>query len=456
MASITSLGSGSGLDLENILKQLQTAEETRLTQITNRQSSFETRISAYSKVQSAVEAVQKAAASLSDTATLGAVKNTVSGDGLTVKTAAGAVPGNYKIAITDLASAQTLKSGAVEDRGAQMDAGGSIQITLAGGDTATVELGSDTSLNGVAKAINSSDEAGVRATIITDGNGDSYLMLTSKETGEKAAVQSITSDNAKVQEVIGYQRGGTSAMTEQQAAKNAQITVNGIAIESQSNTIGDAIDGVTLELTATTAADEFVTVSVTSDPSVLSKAVKSFVDAYNALQTTIANLTAFDVEAETQSALTGDGTTRGIQSSMAAALRVVGGEGTLRTLSQLGITTNPTTGKLELDQTKLDKALADNPADAARLFGGPGGLAERMKTATEGILGDKGSIKTRTEGLQETVDMLKDQYDRTKLSIDATMNNYRTQFARLDALVAQMNSTSEYLTKQFDALSGNK
>jgi len=455
MASITSLGSGSGLELESILKQLQTAEETRLTQITSRQTSYQTRISAYSKVQSAVEAVQKAAASLGDTATLGAVKNSVSGDGLTVKTAAGAVPGNYKIAITSLASAQTLKSGAVEDRAAQLDAGGSIQITLAGGDTATIELGSDTSLNGVAKAINGSDEAGVRATIITDGNGDSYLMLTSKATGEKASVQSIASDNAAVQAVIGYQHGSASAMTEQQAAKNAEITINGIAIESQSNTINEAIDGVTLELTATTAADEFVTVSVTSDPSVLSKAVKSFVDAYNALQTTIANLTAFDVKAETQSALTGDGTTRGIQSSMAAALRVVGNEGTLRTLSQLGIATNPTTGKLELDQTKLDKALADNPADAARLFGGTGGLAERMKTATEGILGDQGSIKARTEGLQETVDRLQDQYDRTKVSIDATMKNYRTQFSRLDALVAQMNSTSAYLTQQFDALSGN-
>src|SRR3546814_2910806 len=108
---------------------------------------------------------------------------------------------------------------------------------------------------------------------------------------------------------------------------------------------------------------------------------------------------------------------------MAAALRVVGGEGSLRTLSQLGITTNPTTGKLELDQAKLDKALDENPADAMRLFGGTGGLAEKMQAAADAILGSNGSIQTRTDGLQDTVDSLQDQYDRTKVSIQATMDN---------------------------------
>jgi len=454
MASITSLGSGSGLtNLEDMLDQLQKAEETRLTQITARQSSFKTRISAYSKIQSAVEAVQKAAAALGDSDTLNAVKSSVSGEGLTVKTEAGAAAGNYKIEITSLAASQTLKSGAVEDRKAAMGAGGSIEITLANGETTTIDLGSDSSLDGVAKAINSNDEADVRATIITDGNGDSYLMLSSKDTGEQAAVKSITSDNTAVQDVIGYQAGSASPMSEQQAARNAQITINGIAVESQSNTIDEAIDGVTLELAAATEPGETIDVSVTSDSSVLSKAVKTFVDAYNSLQSTIADLTAFDVSTESQSALTGDSTTRSIQSGMAAALRVVGGEGTLRTLGQLGITTNPTTGKLELDQAKLDKALDENPADVARLFGGAGGLAEKMQAAADGILGSSGSIKTRTDGLQDTVDSLQDQYDRTKVSIQATMDNYRAQFTRLDALVTQMNGISNYLTQQFNAMS---
>src|SRR5690606_16473985 len=111
MASITSLGVGSGLtNLEDMLTKLQEAEEVRLKQITARQSSYQTRISAYSKLQGMVEAVQKAAAALGDPATFGAVASKVSGDALTVKTEAGAVPGDYKIAVAELASAQTLKS----------------------------------------------------------------------------------------------------------------------------------------------------------------------------------------------------------------------------------------------------------------------------------------------------------------------------------------------------------
>src|SRR5690606_25718834 len=301
---------------------------TRLTQITARQTSVKTRISAYSKLQSAVEAVQKAAATLGQSDTLNAVKSSVSGEGLTAKTAAGAVAGNYKIGITSLATAQTLKSNLVEDRKEPMGSGGSIQITLANDETSTIELGSDTSLDGLAKAINSNDDAGVRATIITDGNGDSYLMLTSKNTGTQSAVKSITSDNTAVQAVVGYEAGSASPMTELEPAENAAVTINGVLVESQSNTIDKAIDGVTLELTATTEPGETISVSITSDPSVLTKAVKAFVDAYNSLQSTIADLTAFDVSSESQSALTGDGTTRNIQSTIAAALRVVGGEGT--------------------------------------------------------------------------------------------------------------------------------
>ncbi|OZI22368.1 flagellar hook protein FliD [Bordetella genomosp. 7] len=456
MASITSLGVGSGLtNLEDLLKNLRTSEELRLNRITSQQNSYKSRISAFSKIQGGVEAVQKAAAALADPATLGAVKHTVSGDGLTVKTAAGAVAGDYKIAISQLAVAQTLKSGAVESRTTQLGSGGAIEIALQNGESAKVELGTDTSLNGIAKAINGSDDVGVRATIITDGNGESYLMLTSKATGEKAAVQSITSDNTAVQGVVGYQAGAASPMSEQQEAKNALITINGIAVESQSNTIADAIDGVTLELADTTEPGEFVTVSVTSDPAALSKAVKGFVDAYNGLQATIGSLTAFDVEEQTQSALTGDSTTRAIQSSLAAALRVATSEGALRTLTQLGVTTNPTSGNLQLDQAKLDEALAANPGDVARVLSGTGGLAEKFKAATDGILGANGSIKTRSEGLQKTVDTLQSQYDSTKESIEATMSIYRAQFTRLDALVTQMNSMSTYLTQQFAALSGN-
>ncbi|WP_459618413.1 flagellar filament capping protein FliD [Bordetella sp. 2513F-2] len=457
MAGVSAIGVGSNLDLASLLDDLQAAEQTKLTQISTQQASYKARISAYSQIQSALEAVQTAAAALGKAETISAVKGTVTGEAVTVTTEAGAIPGSYQISVEQLATAQRLQSAAFTDRAAQIGSGGTIEITLADGSTKTIELGGDTSLDGVVKAINGTDDAGVHATVVSDGSGNSYLMLTSKSEGEQAAVQGITvTGNDELGAVLSYDAASGGTFTVQQPAQDAKLTVNGIEVTSASNVVSGVIDNVTLTLSAVTPADGTPsTVTVSRDPSAASKAVQSFVTAYNALQTTIGNLTAFDVEKETQSALTGDSTTRSIQNSLAGALRITTSEGSLRTLSQLGITTNPTNGQLQLDQTALDEALAENPADVVRLLAGTGGLAESMQAATSAALGDNGTIKARTDGLQLTVDSLEARYERTEASIEATMEIYRQQFTQLDVLVAQMTQTSEYLTQQFANLSSS-
>lgn len=190
MATITNLGSNSGLPLEDILSKLEAAEEKKLQQYTVRQTSFETRVTAYGQLKSAVEAVQKAAAALGKPETLGAVKGSVTGgDALTATVAAeGAVAGQYTINVKNVATSQTLQSGAVADRKASNGATGSFEIELADGTKKTVDLKDDTSLNGIVKAVNADDSLGVRATVITDGDGKSYLMMTAKNTGVQASV----------------------------------------------------------------------------------------------------------------------------------------------------------------------------------------------------------------------------------------------------------------------------
>ncbi|KDB70155.1 flagellar filament capping protein FliD, partial [Bordetella bronchiseptica] len=283
MATISSLGS-SGLELEGILEKLQAAEEKKLTLITARQASYETRISAYSKIQAAVEAVQKAAATLGSIDTLSAVKAVVSGDGLSVKTAAGAVPGQYTVNIDKLATAQNLQSGELDSRTDKHGTGGSIEIVQKDGTTTTVTLGEDTSLNGIVKAINGTDGLDVRATVISDGNGKHYLMLNNKTEGTEAAVTRITvSGNQEVADILDFDaaNAGASNLTVQLAAQKAELTINGIPVVSDTNTVETAIDGLTLTLTKQTAAP--LTVTVSSDPSVAATAVNDFVKAYNGL-----------------------------------------------------------------------------------------------------------------------------------------------------------------------------
>jgi len=456
MATITNLGANSGLPLEDILTKLQAAEEKKLQQYTVRQTSFETRVTAYGQLKSAVEAVQKAAAALGKPETLGAVKGSVTGgDALTATVAAeGAVAGQYTINVKNVATSQTLQSGAVADRKASNGATGSFEIELADGTKKTVDLKDDTSLNGIVKAVNADDTLGVRATVITDGDGKSYLMMTAKDTGVQASVKSITvTGDQSLKDVLSYSStdAANSKMTAT-AAVDAEIDINGITIKSGTNNISTAIDGVTLNLSSKTEAGKPITLKLESDPSVASKAIQSFVTAYNTLQTTIKNLTAFDAAAATNQPLTGDGTTRAIQSSLASALQFVTGEGTMRSLADLGITTNPQTRQLTLDQTKLDKALATNSADVARMLTGENGLAANFDKATKDILSDTGSIKTKTDGLAKSIANVKDQYTRAEAAGEASLELMRAQFVQLDKFVAQQSVTANYLTQQFAAM----
>lgn len=460
MASISSLGSGSNLPLQDTLDSLRENAEQALKPLQERQSSYKSQISAYGMLQQAVSALQKAAAALGKADTLNPVKATTSDDKIaTVSSKTGALPGQYTITVEQLATTERLQSGLIPSRTEKNGTGGTIEIKV-GDKTQTIELGDDTSLNGIVKAINSDDDAAVHATVVNNGTGGSYLMLTSKTEGEDGALDSITvTGNDDVADILSYQAGGAdNALTVQQEAKSAKLTINDVEVTSSTNTVDDIIDGVTLNLVETTEDSKSITITVAADTEATEKAVRDFVTAYNSLQSTIWNLTAFDVESETQSALTGDSTTRTIQQSIASALRVSTSEGVLRSLGELGITTDIDSsikGQLSIDGDKLKQALKDNPADVTRIFAGPGGLAERMKTAIDPMLGTNGSIKHRTDGLQDSIDSLDDQLESRKSAIDAQIEVYRQQFVQLDVLVAQMNSMSSYLTQQFAGLSNS-
>lgn len=458
MASITNLGSVSGLPLEKILSDLQTAEDKKLSIYTTRAESYKTRIDAYAQLQSALEALQKSAGVLGKTETMAAIKGSVTGgNALTATVAAeGAVAGQYTITVNNLARAQSLQSGAVADRTAKHGDTGSFEIELADGTKRTIDLKGDTSLNGIVKAINADDKSGLRATVINDGNGNNYLMLTAKDPGVQASVKNITvTGDQSLKDILSFSTAADGTTTTGMAntkAEDAEVVINGITVKSGSNNVSKAIDGVTLNLTEKTEAGKPITLKLESDTSVANKAIQDFVKTYNALQTTIKNLTAFDAKAATNQPLTGDGTTRSIQSSVTNALQAVLGEGTVRSLADLGITTDPQTRQLKLDQTKLDKALTGNPADVTKLLTGEHGLAKNFEAAFKDVLGSTGSLKTRTDGLAKTMSDLDAQQKRAKAASDAEIDQMRTRFVALDKFYMQMQTTANYLTQQFAAM----
>lgn len=476
MASISNLGAGTSLDLNSLYTQLETAEQTKLTTITNQQSTYNSQLSGWGKLQSSLQSLQTATAALGKADNWNAAQVASTNTSFSATTSSGAAVGSYSVNIKQVAQAQVLMTGAnaissnTTQLGATTGTTRTITITQPGTkDPLKVTLSdSDTTLNGIANAINKA-AGNVNATVIKATDGDYRLMLTSKSTGTDGNMTITVDGDATLQGVIGYDSTtSTGALTQQTAGQNAKLTVNGIDIERQSNAVSDVLPGVTLTLKSKSTADETLTLSRTTDTN--KKAINDWVTAYNSLQSTIATLTKYvQVDAgESQSSsngpLTGDGQVRSVQNQLRGLLTEVQSSGTYKLMTQLGITQDPvigsdgSSGNLKVDDAKLTKALTDNPEAVQAYFVGDGkttGFATQMNNKLTDMLstttGKEGIVQNAKNGINDTLKTLEKRYDAMQASIDATMERYKTQFTNLSKLVNQMTNTSTYLTQQFSS-----
>ncbi|MEL7968831.1 flagellar filament capping protein FliD [Vreelandella neptunia] len=455
MATITSLGVGSGLDLTGLLDQLQDAERGKLAPITQQKTDQQAKISAYGQLQTSLNTFQDAVAKLNDPKLYQSLSANVRGDSVTATTTADALPGSYRVGISQLATAGTLASSRVNEKDQALDLQGATSLTLnfGGSDPVSIAIAPGSTLNSLRDAINADKASGVNATIINDGAGF-RLALSSKATGADASIDSFNFVNAEGAGVAGP--FVEDAVTKQ-VGKDAALTVNGIAISSAKNQIEGAIQGVTLNLAELSFAEgETATSTVTIERDTLKQreAIGGFVKAFNDLKGTIGKLTAFDSKTGTAAELLGDNAVRTVESRLRSVLTggVEGGE--LSTLSQLGISLQRD-GKLKADDAKLSDLVANNPQALSAFFAGDkkdAGLAGKLGASIEQMLGNNGVVKGAITGAENRVKSLDTRFERMEKSIDDTLSRYRKQFSQLDVMVSQMNSMSSYLTQQFDAM----
>ncbi|MFI8751702.1 flagellar filament capping protein FliD [Vreelandella lionensis] len=456
MATITSLGVGSGLDLTGLLDQLQAAERGKLEPITLQKQQQQAKISAYGQLQTSMNAFQDSLAKINDSALYQSLSANVRGDAIKATATADALPGSYRVEVSKLATTGSLASSRVttSDTDTALDLQGAtaIQLTFGNSDTVKIDLAADSSLTDIRDAINANKDSGVNATIINDGTGY-RLALSSKTTGADAAIASFSFVDAAGITVTGP--FAEDAATKQ-AGEDAALTVNGIAISSAKNQIEGAIQGVTLNLAELSIADGGTatsTVNVERDTLKQREAISGFVKAFNDLKGTIGKLTSFNGDSETAGELVGDSTVRTIESRLRSVLTgsVAGSE--LSTLNQLGITLQRD-GTLEVDDDKISDLVANNPQALSDFFVGSDGdgLASQLDSTVERMLGDNGVVKLAISGAESRVKSLDERYERMEKTIEGTISRYRTQFGQLDSMIAQMNSMSSYLTQQFEAL----
>ncbi|MCE1186574.1 MAG: flagellar filament capping protein FliD [Rhodocyclales bacterium] len=417
MATLSSAGIGSGLNVESLISGLMQIERQPLTSLQTQQSTAQSKISALGTIKSNLASLQNAAKALTpttlQTATSALSNYTAALTDTTIGSASAtssAVPGTYSIEVTALANEQRYQLGkSYASTDAVIDFGGASTKTLSftkGSTTVNVTLDTtQNTLGGIRDAINKAG-TGLNATVVTGTDGKQNLLL-SAATGGTANTVSIGGtaqfiDSSNPSSPIA----ASSAFNQTQAATDAVVKVQGVSISTAGNTITGAVDGVTLNLTKTGTT----TLTVSRDTSALQTKLQTLVNSYNTLNSSTSS--------------------------------------SIKQLADIGVSFQ-TDGSLSLDTAKFSKAATTDFAATASVIAY---YSKALKSDATAMLDTNGTLTNRTTGLNSTVKNLGKQIDAMNTRLTRIENNYRSQYTALDKAMSSMSTTSSYLTQQLALL----
>jgi flagellar hook-associated protein 2 len=451
MAGIQASGVGSGLDINGLVTQLVSAENaSRSAPLLRREAAATTKISALGTLKGALSGFKSALTPLRNLDVF-SVRKAASADAtrFTATASSAAAAGSYDIEVINLASAHRLASIPYLG-GADTEIGyGSLAITV-GEDSFDVEIAQDANtLEDIRDAINdASDNTGVQATLL-NGTEGTRLILTSRKTGAEHAIKVVASGgDGNLATALNYDPDGAMNMVQKDEAKDASVKISGFPVSSSTNAISDAVEGVTINLLKAEVGAEF-TLNVSFDTANVTTRIQNFVTEYNNMQAQLRKLGNYDAASKTAGPLLGDSLLRSIEQDMRRGLTnpVTGMTGDYTVLASIGITTTAT-GTLELDTAKLTKALDSDPDAVAHLFGSENGVAARLYSQVEARLASGSDLDSRNTSLKRDLDRISHDKEALALRMEQFESRYRRQFTALDSLLAQLQSTSSYLTQQ--------
>ncbi|QFG28697.1 flagellar filament capping protein FliD [Pseudomonas umsongensis] len=448
MASSTVSGVGSGIDTQAIVKALVEAEKApKQAQIDKQTTSASTTLSGISVIKAALDTYRAALAKLNNASSFNGLSVSSTDEKIAKASIdATATNGSYALSVSQLATSSKVTSAVFAGGASSIVNSGTEPTTLTisqSGADYNISIPAGATLKETREAINDQLKSkGITANVLSGTDG-ARLVISSDSTGAGTDITLSGADEL-------------SKNVTATAGQNAKYTLDGVAFDSKSNTVTSALSGVTLSLIA--KGDS--TVTVANDTSMLKTSAQSFISAYNAMmaaintQTKVTATTTTDGASTTAGALTGDATMRGLVSSIRNEL--MGGTKSaangLSSLSQLGITTDKTTGLLALDDKTWDKAAKTYGTGMASLFTGTDGLLSRMTAATDSYAVKGGVLESRQNILTGTLTSLsaeKESLDRRIATLQTTLT---AKYTAMDTLVAQLNATSKSIMTTLNAL----
>lgn len=440
MASVGSTyGNGNGLDVTATVDQLLYAERAPERLWQRQQATIEAQASAMRDINSRLEALESRVNALKDVN--GAMNGrSVSMSGANVLTASAdfsAAMGEHTIVVSKLATISSVYTDALPTADTAFTAG-TLTYTVGGQERSLTLDAEHSTLKTAAEYINSGD-FGVAAAIITDATG-SRLVLTSKTPGSAGDLVVIGAPSG-----LGFHVGTKG--------QNAALTVDGVPLESPTNTVDGTISGVTLKLTG--FSDSAVTVKVNQDAGRAKQAIRDFVSAFNDVISSVNEQFAYDPTRKTAGMLAGNSTLRSIQSELLSQLsHVVNGNGSISTLRSAGVEMKDD-GTLEINATALDAAFEAHGVDVQNFFQSVelGGFAielgARLATLTDSV---DGPLLVDARGLDASSKTIDDQIEAFEARMEMRERVLLDQYTRIDALLRQLPQQLSQINAQLGAL----
>jgi len=438
---ISAPGVGSGLDVSSIVDQLMSIERIPLRRMEADKKGLETQLSAFGQLKSSLTTFQTAFEKLKTLDSFEVYKAESSNEAAFTATAdSTAAVGFNSIQVVSLAESHKMGSVAIADTGTTTLGGAGDQMTFTiNGNAFTVDVGGQT-LSSIRDAINdAADNTGVSASIISENSGSHRLVLTSTETGNANAI------NMSSTGTIGTDLGLTDINNP--TLLDSEILIDGLyTITRSSNSIDDAISGVTLTLLSeTTSADQL---TMSRDVESVQESVQSFVDAFNALNTVFDDLSGEGDDLEA------DNTLRSIENQIRNVFNTppTGLTGSYSYLSEIGVSFQRD-GTFALDATKLEAAIGSDFSGLAELFASDDqGYLFRVDNLIDNFVQADGLIDVRQDGINTRIDTTEQRILDMEYRMELREQRLLSQFNNLDALMGQLNGTSAFLTQQLATL----
>lgn len=478
--TIQSLGVGSGLALDDLVSQLIQAErKPKEDRINAKEESLDSVISGIGQLKSKMSDFLDSVDELRSDFTLQGREPTIDNpdenvEPFTAEASNSALQGSYDVAVTQLATGSrisTADASYASSTDSVLSAGtGDLTFKVDGtGDSFTIGVTAGMTLTELRNAINSaSDNFGINANIIDTGTvaGGAKLVFTSEITGDGNDLKIVNDNDVAELNLLSTTDSAEAATYLAPAvgdeAKNAKATIDGIAVESSSNTFENTIQNVSFEANSVSSlATDGVTyqtskLTIGFDTEGLDKKIRDFVDNYNSLSKEITNLTKYgNSELEDDGALAGDFMVRSIQQGIAS---IVGGSvsaSALGGLFQIGVELNDK-GELEISSTddfglgsgedRLKEALEDNYDDIASLFTDEDeGIAAQLYSYVKEYTTFSGLLTTRERAVKDEKDQLADEREQFELRMLSYEQILRDKYLNLDQTVAKLNQTGSAL-----------